>query len=54
MFNTKGWEEDLCSRSLDRYERDEISLVKGRENDVATIDAQGGETYVPVMKQLQE
>lgn len=46
--------KSLCSRSLDRYERGKIALVKARENDVATIDVQGGETYVPVMKQLQE
>lgn len=31
-----------------------ITLVKAREKDVATIGVQGGETYVPVMKQLQE
>jgi len=54
MFNTKGWEKRLCSRSLDRYKRGKIALVKARENDVATTDVQGGETYVPVMKQLQE
>lgn len=30
-------------------------MVKARKkNDVATIDVQGGETYVPVMKQLQQ
>lgn len=54
MFNTKGWEKGLCNRSLDRYERGKIALVKARENDVATIDVKGCETYVPVLKQLQE
>lgn len=54
MFNTKGWEKGLCNRSLDRYERGKIALVKARENDVATIDVQGCETYVPALKQLQE
>lgn len=54
MFDTKGWEKGLCSRSLARYERGKIALVKARENDVATVDVQGGETYVPVTKQLQE
>lgn len=54
MFSRKGWEKAPRSRSLGRYERGTITLVKARENDVATIDVQGGETYVPVMKQLQE
>lgn len=31
-----------------------ITLVKAREKDVATIGVQGGETYVPVTKQLPE
>lgn len=53
MFNTKGWEKRLCSRSLDRYERGKIALEKARESGVATIDVQGDETYVPVVKQLQ-
>lgn len=54
MFSRKGWEKGPCNRSLGIYERGTITLVKARENDVATIDVQGGETYVPVMKQLQE
>lgn len=54
MFSRKGWEKGPCSRNLGRQERGTITLVKARENDVATIDVQGGETYVPVMKQLQE
>lgn len=52
MFSRKRWEKGPCSSSLGRYERGTITLVKARENDVATTDVQGGETYVPVMKQL--